>query len=65
MSFENLQAAVSLLLENMESQPEDRRELALQLLEKLNEMKAYGMPLPDDLVALEASLEAEFNPPAG
>jgi hypothetical protein len=29
-------------------------------MEKLNEMKAFGMPLPDDLVKLEAALEAEF-----
>jgi hypothetical protein len=29
-------------------------------MEKLNEMKAYGMPLPEDLVKLEAALEAEF-----
>jgi hypothetical protein len=29
-------------------------------MEKLNELKAYGMPLPQDLVALEKALEAEF-----
>ena len=40
--------------------PEDARELYLQLMERLNEMKAYGMPLPDDLLQLEAALEAEF-----
>jgi hypothetical protein len=30
-------------------------------MEKLNELKAYGMPLPQDLVALEKALEAEFT----
>jgi hypothetical protein len=29
-------------------------------MQKLNELKAYGMPLPDDLVALEHHLEREF-----
>ena len=29
-------------------------------MQKLNELKAYGMPLPQDLVALEHHLEGEF-----
>jgi hypothetical protein len=29
-------------------------------MEKLNELRAYGMPLPADLVAMEKALEAEF-----
>jgi hypothetical protein len=45
----------------MENQPEDRHELYLQIREKLNEMRAFGLPLPDDLVRLEKELEAEFK----
>jgi hypothetical protein len=30
-------------------------------MQKLNELRAYGMPLPEDLVRLEKSLEAEFE----
>jgi hypothetical protein len=45
----------------MENQPEDRHELYLQIREKLNEMRAFGMPLPNDLVRLEKELEAEFR----
>jgi hypothetical protein len=45
----------------MENQPEDRHELYLQIREKLNEMRAFGMPLPSDLVRLEKELEAEFR----
>ncbi len=44
----------------MQNEPEDRHELYLQLMEKLNEIKAYGMPLPQDLVDLEKALEDEF-----
>jgi len=44
----------------MENQPEDRHELYMQVREKLNEMRAFGMPLPEDLVRLEEELEASF-----
>ena len=44
----------------MENQPEDPHELYLQIREKLNEMRAFGMPLPADLVAFEKDLEAQF-----
>ena len=60
MAFDDLKAEVALLLTQMEDQPEDRHELYLQIREKLNEMRAFGMPLPDDLVRLERNLEAEF-----
>jgi hypothetical protein len=61
MAFEDLKAELALLLNQMENQPEDRHELYLQIREKLNEMRAFGMPLPNDLVRLERELEAEFK----
>ena len=61
MAFEDLKAELALLLNQMENQPEDRHELSLQIREKLNEMRAFGMPLPDDLVRLERELEAQFR----
>jgi hypothetical protein len=61
MAFEDLKAELALLLNQMENQPEDRHELYLQIREKLNEMRAFGMPLPNDLVRLEKQLEAEFR----
>ena len=60
MAFEDVKAELGILLTQMQNEPEDRHELYLQLMEKLNELKAYGMPLPADLVALEKALEAEF-----
>ena len=36
-------------------------EMHLQLLTRLNEMKATGMPLPEDLVELEKQLTASFD----
>ena len=59
--LERLLAEISLLMSQMENQPKDKHEIYLQLREKLNEMKATGMPLPKDLVRLEHRLEAEFR----
>lgn len=60
MSFEDVKAEVSLLMTEMQNEPEDRHEIYLQLIEKLNDLKAFGLPLPDDLVRFERALEAEF-----
>lgn len=60
MSFDKLKTDISFLLTAMQNEPEDAHEIYLQIQEKLNELKAFGMPLPEDLVALEAKLEAEF-----
>ena len=60
MAFEAIKAEIALLLNQMENQPEDRHELHLMLLEKLNEMRAFGLPVPADLLKLEEELESEF-----
>jgi hypothetical protein len=60
MALEDIEAELSLLVTQMENQPEDRRELYLLLREKLNELRAFGMPVPDDLLRMEQDLEAEF-----
>ena len=60
MSFDKLKTDLSFLLTAMQNEPEDAHEIYLQIQDKLNELKAFGMPLPEDLVKLEAELEAEF-----
>lgn len=60
MAFEDLKAELSLLINQMEDQPDDPHELYLQIREKLNELRAFGLPLPDDLVAFERELEKKF-----
>lgn len=61
MAFELIQAEIGVLLTRMQNEPADRHELHLQVMQKLNELKAYGMPLPADLVELERRLELEFE----
>ena len=62
MAFERLKTEIGILLTDLEGEPppHDKQELQLQLLRKLNEMRSFGMPLPEDLVALEEALEAEL-----
>lgn len=60
MSFEEIQAEIALLINQMEDQPEDLHELYQQVHAKLSEMKAFGMPLPQDLTDLEKRLEDYF-----
>ncbi len=61
MAFDTLMAEISLLLTEMENQPEDRHELWMQLVEKISEIRAMGMPVPDDLLKMEKQLEKEFT----
>jgi hypothetical protein len=60
MSFEDKEAELGLLLTRMQNEPDDLHEVYEQIRLKLNELKAYGMPLPQDLVQFEHDLEAEF-----
>lgn len=61
MDLQELEAEIGFLLTQMNAQPEDRHELYLKLREKLNEMRAYNMPVPDDLLEMEKHLEQEFS----
>ena len=60
MAFEDKEAELGLLLTRMQDEPVDRHELFELIRRKLNELKAFGMPLPADLVQFEHDLEAEF-----
>jgi hypothetical protein len=63
MAFENTKAELGILLSELDKAeaPRDRFELYVMVMQKLNELKAFGMPLPDDLVRLEKELEEEFE----
>ncbi|MCV6823949.1 MULTISPECIES: hypothetical protein [Halocynthiibacter] len=57
MAFEDLKAAILTLLDEIEKKPEDRHVLQEELREKLSELKALGLPVPQDLVDFELALE--------
>ena len=60
MDLFELQAELNLLLTQMENLPEDRHEFYLQLRGRLAEIRAFCMPIPNDLLLLEQELEEEF-----
>ncbi len=60
MAFESLTTRLNLMFEQMENQPEDKHQLLEQIHRELETMRAEGLPLPDDLVALETRLNEEF-----
>ena len=60
MAFEQLRAEIGLLLEQTRDVPEDTHELYQNIRQKFGEMRAVGMSIPQDLLELEAELEAEF-----
>ncbi|PWL19389.1 hypothetical protein DKP76_02230 [Falsochrobactrum shanghaiense] len=61
MAFEEIKAEIGLLFEQMVNQPQDIHEIRETIREKLNLLKASGMPLPQDLVELEKRIEEDFE----
>ena len=60
MDREEIEATLSLLLDDMEGEWGDRHEIFLRIRQTLDSMRAMGMPLPEDLVRMEDELAAEF-----
>jgi hypothetical protein len=61
MAFEQLRLQIAMLMDEIARNPEDMHALQEGLREKLSEMQALGLPLPDDLVGLEAYLEEDLE----
>lgn len=60
MAFDDIEAELGILLGELNEGTGDRQEIYEMLREKLNEMRAYGMPIPEDLAKLEKDLETEL-----
>ncbi len=61
MDVNALIAAINLLVEQMVHEVDDLHEVHLKLREHLDQLKATGMPLPDDLVELERRLATDVE----
>ncbi len=57
MAFEQLKMAITMLMDEIAKRPEDAHVLQEQLREKISEMKTLGLPVPEDILALELALE--------
>jgi hypothetical protein len=61
MGIGDILAEVEFYMGEMEKRPEDKHVLWLELRNRLNQMRAMSMPVPEDLARFEAELEAEFE----
>ncbi len=59
MAFEEMKAAIYLMLEEIEKRPDDRHLLQEELRAKISELRALGLPVPDDILRLEDQLEQD------
>ena len=64
MAFEHFRVQLAMLLDEIAKNPADAHEMQETLREKLAEMQALGLPLPEDLVGLEEYLEDDLDRPA-
>jgi hypothetical protein len=56
---------MSMLVDEMEGDLGDRHEIWLRLQTLMQQIRATGMPVPDDLKRMKAELEAEFGSETG
>lgn len=56
MAFEEIKAAIAALMEEIAKRPDDHHVLQEQLREKLAELRALGLPVPEDLRKFEEEL---------
>ena len=61
MDTKDLQAEISILLDEMEGDQGDSHEVYLRIRQLLKNFEATGMPAPEDLVRLERELEEQFT----
>jgi hypothetical protein len=57
----DLDSALSLLIDEMEGDQGDQHEILMCLRQMLDTMWAEGLPVPDNLAKMEATLSAEFE----
>ncbi|MEX0827405.1 MAG: hypothetical protein WD005_00465 [Haliea sp.] len=57
MDVDEFRAAVNILVQDMKNDAEDLHEVHLELQELFRHFRATGMPVPEDLLALERQLE--------
>ena len=63
MDQQEIEAGLALLLDQMEDEAGDPREIFMKLTALLNGMRALNLPLPADLAEMEAEMAKEFTVP--
>lgn len=61
MDSKDLEAEISILLDEMEGEQGNTHEIYLRVRQLISNLEAVGMPAPDDLVRLAKELEESFE----
>lgn len=61
MALEQFRAQIAMIMDEIAAQPEDAHELQERLREKLDEMRALGLEVPEDLAEFEDALEEDLE----
>lgn len=61
MDTKDLEAEVSILLDEMEGEQGDHHEIYLRVRQLISNLEAVGMTAPDDLLRLARELEESFK----
>ncbi len=57
MAFDDLDAEIAYLMDVMEGEQGDLREIEFRLKQVISTLRAEGLPVPEDLKKLEADLD--------
>jgi hypothetical protein len=61
MGTQRLIAELNLLMDEAQREPEDLHELHFRVVEMMNQLRAMGEPIPDDLLRFERELTEEVE----
>ncbi len=59
MAFESMKASIAALMDEIMKRPEDRHILQEQLRERIAELEAMGLPVPEDYKRFEDELSED------
>lgn len=59
MAFESMKAGIAALMDEIMKRPEDRHILQEQLRERIAELEAMGLPVPEDYKRFEDELSED------
>lgn len=61
MAIDDLEAEIAYLLDVMEGEQGDLREIEFRLQQAISMLRAEGLPVPEDLKNLEAELDRRLS----
>lgn len=61
MAFDDLDAEIAYLMNIMEGEQGDLREIEFRLRQVISTLRAEGLPVPEDLKKLEADLDRQLQ----